>query len=109
MARLSRTQDELTATQAEHDRLVRLIDTPREYRVLAPLVVRRIFEVIRHITTDLRVSVLLVDQNVRAALEMADRAYLVQSGRIVGCGTGQDLLGDVQVQSAYLGLPAGAG
>ncbi len=76
---------------------------------LAPLVVRRIFEVIRHITVDLEVSVLLVDQNVKAALELADRAYLVQSGRIVGHGTGRDLLSDEQVQSVYLGLPSGSG
>jgi branched-chain amino acid transport system ATP-binding protein len=76
---------------------------------LAPLVVRHIFEVIRHITADLEVSVLLVDQNVKAALELAGRAYLVQSGRMVGCGTGQDLLKDEQVRTVYLGLPSGSG
>ncbi len=71
---------------------------------LAPLVARRILDVIRHINADLGVSVLLVEQNVRAALTLAHRAYLVEGGRIVGHGTGQDLLADERVQSAYLGL-----
>ena len=73
---------------------------------LAPLAVRRIFEVIRQINADLGVGVLLVEQNVRAALALARRAYLVQAGQIVGHGTGEDLLKDEQVQRAYLGLPS---
>ena len=73
---------------------------------LAPIAVRRIFDVIRQINAHLKVSVLLVEQNVRAALELAHRAYLLQTGRIVGEGSAEALLRDEQVQSAYLGLPS---
>jgi len=73
---------------------------------LAPIAVRRIFDVIRQINAHLEVSVLLVEQNVRAALELAHRAYLLQTGRIVGEGSAEALLRDEQVQSAYLGLPS---
>jgi len=69
---------------------------------LAPVIVRRIFDVIRRINADLGVSVLLVEQNVKAALDLAQRAYLMDGGRIVGHGTGQELLHDERVQSAYL-------
>jgi branched-chain amino acid transport system ATP-binding protein len=48
------------------------------------------------------VSVLLVEQNVRAALELASRAYLLENGRIVGQGSGEDLLSFESVRSAYL-------
>ncbi|MGQ0571860.1 MAG: ABC transporter ATP-binding protein [Armatimonadota bacterium] len=73
---------------------------------LAPIAVRHIFDVIRQINAHLEVSVLLVEQNVRAALELAHRAYLLQTGRIVGEGSAEALLRDEQVQSAYLGLPS---
>jgi len=48
------------------------------------------------------VTVLLVEQNIRAALELASRAYLLENGRIVGQGTGKDLLTYESVRSAYL-------
>jgi branched-chain amino acid transport system ATP-binding protein len=89
-----------------HPRIL-LLDEPS--LGLAPLIVRRIFDVIRQINTDLGIGVLLVEQNVRAALELARRAYLVQSGRVVGEGTGEDLLRDERVQEAYLGLPRVSG
>ncbi|MGH2403822.1 MAG: ABC transporter ATP-binding protein [bacterium] len=69
---------------------------------LAPIAVRRIFDVIRMINADRGVSVLLVEQNVKAALELAHRAYLAQSGRIVGHGNAADLLADERVKSTYL-------
>ncbi len=69
---------------------------------LAPVVARRIFGVIRQINAEGEVTVLLVEQNVKAALELAHRAYLVQGGRVVGHGTAKDLLADERVQSAYL-------
>ncbi len=69
---------------------------------LAPVVARRIFEVIRQINADQGVTVLLVEQNVRAALDLAHRAYLVRGGHVVGHETGEDLLRDARVQSAYL-------
>jgi len=72
---------------------------------LAPLVVESIFEVVQKINRS-GVAVLLVEQNVRAALELAHRAYIVEQGRIVGHGAGAELLTDKNVQQAYLGLAA---
>ncbi len=69
---------------------------------LAPLVVEMIFEVVQNINRS-GVAVLLVEQNVRAALELAHRAYILEQGRIVGQGTGAELLTDQNVQQAYLG------
>ena len=69
---------------------------------LAPVAARRTFEVIRQINADTGVSVLLVEQNVRAALTLAHRAYLVQGGRVVGHGSSAELAADDRVQSAYL-------
>jgi len=70
---------------------------------LAPLLVAHIFDVVRAINAE-GVTVLLVEQNARAALELASRAYIVEQGRIVGSGTGADLLHDAVVQQAYLGF-----
>jgi branched-chain amino acid transport system ATP-binding protein len=70
---------------------------------LAPLLVAHIFDVVRAINAE-GVTVLLVEQNARAALELANRAYIVEQGRIVGSGTGADLLHDAAVQQAYLGF-----
>jgi branched-chain amino acid transport system ATP-binding protein len=75
---------------------------------LAPLIVQQIFEVVRAINAE-GVTVLLVEQNARAALELADRAYVVEGGHVVGTGAGSDLLHDEAVQQAYLGyLPPSA-
>jgi branched-chain amino acid transport system ATP-binding protein len=75
---------------------------------LAPLLVERIFDVVRAIN-DEGVTVLLVEQNARAALELASRAYIVEQGRVVGSGAGADLLHDAAVQRAYLGFAPQAG
>jgi branched-chain amino acid transport system ATP-binding protein len=69
---------------------------------LAPLIVQHIFEVVRAINGE-GVTVLLVEQNARAALELADRAYIVEGGRVVGTGAGAALLHDEAVRQAYLG------
>jgi len=69
---------------------------------LAPRVVGSIFEALEVINRA-GVSVLLVEQNVRAALELAGRAYVLEGGRVVGEGTGSDLLADPHVRRAYLG------
>jgi branched-chain amino acid transport system ATP-binding protein len=69
---------------------------------LAPLLVEQIFEMITEINRQ-GVTVLLVEQNVRAALELTQRAYVIENGRIVGQGTGEDLLSFESVRSAYLG------
>jgi branched-chain amino acid transport system ATP-binding protein len=69
---------------------------------IAPLVVQNIFQVLRQIN-ERGVTLLLVEQNARLALELADRAYILENGRVVGQGAGRDLLDDEGVQQAYLG------
>ncbi len=73
---------------------------------LAPLVAGRIFEVIRQLHVEGAITVLLVEQNVRAALDLANRAYLMEGGRIVAHGPSRALLEDPRVQGAYLDLLA---
>lgn len=70
---------------------------------LAPLLVSSIFRIIQ----DLRkrgIPILLVEQNVAAALKIADRAYIMETGRIVIEGRAAGLLGDDEVRKRYLGL-----
>ncbi|WP_439129177.1 ABC transporter ATP-binding protein [Pseudomonas putida] len=69
---------------------------------LAPIIVQKIFETIREVVKD-GVTLLLVEQNARLALQTCDRAYVIDSGRIALTGSCQDLLHDKQVQKAYLG------
>lgn len=69
---------------------------------LAPIIVQKIFETIREVVKG-GVTLLLVEQNARLALQTCDRAYVIDSGRIALTGSCQDLLHDKQVQKAYLG------
>ena len=69
---------------------------------LAPMIVENIFEIIK-LTNEQGVSVFLVEQNARQALELAHRAYILEQGRIVGTGTGAELLHNDEVRQAYLG------
>ncbi|HLR77552.1 MAG TPA: ABC transporter ATP-binding protein, partial [Burkholderiaceae bacterium] len=69
---------------------------------LAPLMVERIFEVIRTIAAE-GVTILLIEQNARLALEASDRGYVMESGRIILEGAGANLLNDPKVRAAYLG------
>jgi branched-chain amino acid transport system ATP-binding protein len=70
---------------------------------LAPLVVKSIFETIKKINDD-GVTVLLVEQNANAALKIADRAYVLELGRITMEGASSDLANDASVRKTYLGL-----
>ena len=69
---------------------------------LAPIMVERIFEVIRQIAAE-GVTMLLVEQNARLALEASRRAYVLESGLVTISGMAADLLGNPQVRQAYLG------
>jgi branched-chain amino acid transport system ATP-binding protein len=69
---------------------------------LAPLVVKMIFEIVREINKK-GTTVLLVEQNARAALDVADYGYVLETGAISFHGTGQELLADDRVRKAYLG------
>jgi branched-chain amino acid transport system ATP-binding protein len=70
---------------------------------LAPVLVARIFETVRTINGQ-GVTVLLVEQNVRQALTLAHRAFVLESGRLVLEGQARELLGDERLKRAYLGL-----
>jgi branched-chain amino acid transport system ATP-binding protein len=70
---------------------------------LAPLLVREIFRIVRSINRQERVSVLLVEQNASIALELADHAYLLETGRVVLAGPSADLRQDEAVRRSYLG------
>ncbi|MBI4685422.1 MAG: ABC transporter ATP-binding protein [Nitrospirae bacterium] len=69
---------------------------------LAPLIVKEIFNIIRKLREDGN-TVLLVEQNAKAALKIADRGYVFETGRIVLEGTSDDMLTNKDVQRAYLG------
>src|SRR5262249_46697236 len=70
---------------------------------LAPLVVAELFRIIRAINGE-GVTVLLVEQNVHQALEIAHHGYVLETGRIVTAGTSRVLLDDPDIREAYLGL-----
>lgn len=69
---------------------------------LAPLLVEKVFETIQQIH-ELGTTILLVEQNARAALSIADRAYVMEVGRLTIEGTGKELLNNDAVRKAYLG------
>ncbi|MCD0505318.1 ABC transporter ATP-binding protein [Bordetella petrii] len=69
---------------------------------LAPLMVEKVFEVVRAIA-DEGVTILLIEQNAKLALEHSHRGYVMESGLISMTGAGQDLLSDPRVRAAYLG------
>ncbi len=69
---------------------------------LAPLVVKSIFEIIQEINRA-GVNVLLIEQNAKAALEISDYAYVLETGVVTLSGTGKELLGNDKVRAAYLG------
>lgn len=69
---------------------------------LAPILVQQMFEMIKKINEQ-GIAILLVEQNVQAALEVAARAYLLENGRIVGQGNSRELLSFESVRSSYLG------
>jgi branched-chain amino acid transport system ATP-binding protein len=70
---------------------------------LAPRLVQEIFAKVRAMK-EARTTIFLVDQNARAALSVADRGYVLETGRVVLAGTGEALLADGQVREAYLGM-----
>ncbi len=69
---------------------------------LAPIVVEEMFKAIKHINEN-GVTILLIEQNVYLALDVATRGYIIENGRIAGTGESKALLNDEQVKKAYLG------
>jgi branched-chain amino acid transport system ATP-binding protein len=70
---------------------------------LAPIIITQIFQIIEKVNQD-GVTVFLVEQNANQALKIADRAYVMETGRITMSGTGTSLLADDNVKKAYLGM-----
>ncbi|HHX27879.1 MAG: ABC transporter ATP-binding protein [Bacillota bacterium] len=71
---------------------------------IAPKLVDEIFETLKEINEKQGITILLVEQHVHEALELADRAYVLQTGRVVTEGTGKELLQSDAIQKAYLGI-----
>ncbi len=70
---------------------------------LAPFLVQEIFRVIENLSRERKTTILLVEQNARASLKMADRGYVLETGRMILEGTAFELLENKDVQRAYLG------
>jgi branched-chain amino acid transport system ATP-binding protein len=70
---------------------------------LAPLVVEELFEILREVNRDTGVAMLIVEQNAALALELAEHAYLLETGRIVMDGPAETIAADEAVRRAYLG------
>ena len=70
---------------------------------LAPRVVESIFAIVERIRREEHVSVLLVEQNASLALELADHAYLIETGYVVASGSAKGLANDPQIRRSYLG------
>lgn len=73
---------------------------------LAPLIVKEIFRIIQEIHKQ-GVTILLIEQNAKAALQIADVGYVMETGRITLKGSGKELLANEEVKNAYLGHKAG--
>jgi branched-chain amino acid transport system ATP-binding protein len=70
---------------------------------LAPLIVKDIFSIMKRINREEKVSILLVEQNAKLALDLADTAYLLETGRVVLSGPSADMRRNDAVRRAYLG------
>ena len=70
---------------------------------LAPLIVKELFGILRAVNQKERVSMLVVEQNAAMALELADHAYVIETGRVVLSGTAEEIKGNEAVRRSYLG------
>ena len=70
---------------------------------LAPLLVKEIFEIVKKVNRESKITVLLVEQNANMALKIADRAYVIETGKVVMNGLAKDVISDNSVREAYLG------
>lgn len=71
---------------------------------LMPLMVDKVLEILQRVNREKGVTVLMVEQKIQEALEIADKGYILQTGRIVAHGTGKELLESDHVKKAYLGM-----
>ncbi len=71
---------------------------------LAPLVIKQIFQIIKKINSENETTIFLVEQNANQALQIADRGYVIETGRITLTGSADSLLDNPDIQKAYLGI-----
>ena len=71
---------------------------------MSPILVKSIFSIIKNINREEGITILLVEQNARMALQIADFGYVLENGRFVMAGTAEELMGDKDVQEFYLGM-----
>lgn len=71
---------------------------------LAPLIIKQIFEIIKKINEESNTTIFLVEQNANQALQIADRGYVLENGKITLSGSAENLLTNEEVQKAYLGM-----
>ncbi|MCC6457230.1 MAG: ABC transporter ATP-binding protein [Caldilineaceae bacterium] len=81
---------------------IMLLDEPS--MGLAPLLVEEIFNIVQRLNSEQKTTILLVEQNAQAALQVAHRAYVMETGRITITGDAHELLQDTRIIDAYLGL-----
>ena len=99
--RLKERRKQLAGTMSGGEQqMLAMVDEPS--MGLSPLLVQEIFDIIRDIHKE-GMTILLVEQNAQMALSVADRAYVLETGRVVMDGTGAELLTNERVRSAYLG------
>ena len=73
---------------------------------LAPVIVKRLLQTVRRVASERSTGILLVEQHVRLALDLADRVYVMQRGRIVMSGTGDEVRGRIdEIEATYLSGP----
>jgi len=71
---------------------------------LAPLIIKQIFEIIKKINQESNTTIFLVEQNANQALQIADRGYVLENGKITLSGSAQSLMANEEIQKAYLGI-----
>lgn len=71
---------------------------------LAPLVIKQIFQIIKKINSEHETTIFLVEQNANQALQIADRGYVIETGKITLTGSADSLLNNPDIQKAYLGI-----
>jgi branched-chain amino acid transport system ATP-binding protein len=71
---------------------------------LAPIITKRIFNIIKRINQEYKTTIFLVEQNANLALKVADRGYVMETGTITMSDTGEKLLANEEVKKAYLGM-----
>lgn len=71
---------------------------------LAPIIINEIFKELKVINKELGTTILIVEQNAKKALQLSDRAYVLQTGKVIMEGKSADLLNNQEIQAAYLGV-----